>query len=119
MLPKSSFTGVLYGRPASVFAVLGYAIANAESADPGDRPFVDLRPDLLATTFACSTRDIEEALAVLCEKPVAYLRPVRGAPARYYVAHQVLEGWRREALRTYNRIAKRRSRQRLAQQGGA
>ena len=115
MLPKSLFA-VLYGRPASVFAVLGFALAHAENSELSDKPFVNLPPALLAATFDCSVEDIERALASLCAKPIAYLRPVRAAPTRYYVLRS--EELKREVRREYLRLAKQRSRQRLAQ-GGA
>jgi hypothetical protein len=103
-----------------VFAVLMYALAHAESEKPDTKPSVDLHPDLLAATFGCSTQVIQEAIAVLCEKPGPYLRGVRSSPYRYYVIRfDLIKQLRRFAIRDYNRIAKRRSRQRLAQQGGA
>lgn len=58
---QTMYTGSLYGSPPIIFAVWGYAIANAHP--PG---LVELNPKLLAGIFATSEAEIEATIATLC-----------------------------------------------------
>jgi hypothetical protein len=59
------YTGSLYGQPALVFAVWGYAIANARPSRRDGESYVEMNPTLLAATFATTVDAVAQALRFL------------------------------------------------------
>ncbi len=61
----SMYTGSMYGKPASVFAVWGYVISHFRPSRKDGQCYVELNPLLLAGTFSTTPEAIMDALAVL------------------------------------------------------
>ena len=54
----SMYSGSMFGKPAIVFAVWGYVIANMRPSRKDGQCYVELNPALLAATFATTTEDV-------------------------------------------------------------
>lgn len=63
----SMYTGSMFGKPATVFAVWGYAISNLRPSRKDGSCHVEMNPTLLAATFASTVPEIIEAIRTLCE----------------------------------------------------
>lgn len=114
LIYASTFTGSLFGSPATVFAVLGYVIANGF----GGR--VDLNPRMLAPMFATTVGDIEAAIKLLCAPdPQSRTETDEGRRLRHLggvayeiVNHDVYRNARAlEEKRAHDRARKRASRE--------
>jgi hypothetical protein len=62
----SMYSGSLFGKPASVFAVLGYIISTMRPSRKDGQCYVELNPTLLAATFASTVDDMLAAINDLC-----------------------------------------------------
>lgn len=61
----SMYSGSLFGKPAIVFAVWGYVIANMRPSRRDGECYVELNATLLAATFNTTVEDVQEAIATL------------------------------------------------------
>jgi hypothetical protein len=61
----SMYSGSMFGKPATVFAVWGYVISTMRPSRKDGKCYVELNPTLLAATFATTCEDILSAIAVL------------------------------------------------------
>jgi hypothetical protein len=61
----SMYTGSMFGRPALVFAVMGYVIANQRPSRRDGTCSVELNPMILAPMFSTSIEEVVAALDVL------------------------------------------------------
>jgi hypothetical protein len=61
----SMYTGSMFGKPALVFALMGYAVANMRPSRKDGECYVEINPTLLAATFAASAEEVLDALEVL------------------------------------------------------
>lgn len=112
----SAFTGSMLGAGPDVFAVWGYVIANANGGQ------VELNPKLLGAMIGCDPERIEAAIEYLCKEDKNSRSPDEGGRrlvregqfAYRVVNHALYLGIKNnDGLREYNRIAKRKSRERL------
>jgi hypothetical protein len=62
----SMYSGSLFGKSASVFAVWGYIISTMRPSRKDGQCYVELNPTLLAATFAATTEDMLAAINDLC-----------------------------------------------------
>lgn len=58
----SMYTGSMFGKPALVFAVLGYVIATMRPNRKDGECYVELNPTLLAATFASKPEEVLDAV---------------------------------------------------------
>jgi hypothetical protein len=123
----SMYSGSMFGKPALVFAVWGYAISNMRPSRRDGESYVELNPTLLASTFATTTDAVIEAIGVL-ESPDPASRTKRDDGRRLVLIsgersvgpmqYLVVNGSKYRALRdeeerrVYLRERKRESRQR-------
>ena len=63
---SSMYSGSMFGNPAMVFAVWGYAIAHMRPSKKDGQCYVELNPTLLAATFAATPEQAVEAIETLC-----------------------------------------------------
>lgn len=118
------YTGSMFGKPAIVFAVWGYVIANMRPSRKDGQCYVELNAAVLAATFSTTIDEVNQALECL-EAPdpgsrskeaegrrIVCLDDERQGPCQY----QVVNGSHYRAIRDeeerriYLREAKRQSR---------
>jgi len=122
----SMYSGSMFGKPAVVFATLGYAISNMRPSKKDGECYVEINPVLLAATFATTTEAIDMALSDL-ESPDPASRSIAHEGRRLVLIGDRTHGPRQylvvngaryrairdeEARRLSNREAKRRERSR-------
>jgi hypothetical protein len=61
----SMYSGSLFGKPALVFAVWGYALSHMRPSRSDNQCYVELNPTLLAATFATTVEEIDSAIETL------------------------------------------------------
>ena len=61
----SMYSGSLFGKPATVFAVWGYVIAHMRPSRKDQQCYVELNPALLAATFDTTPEEIDAAIQTL------------------------------------------------------
>lgn len=128
----SMYSGSLFGKPALVFAVLGYVISNQRPNRQNQNHYVELNAMLLAATFATTPDEVLKAIEFLCA-PDPYsrsqiaegrrlipLETIHSGPCQF----QVVNGPKYRAMRDeeerrdYLREAKRVSRARQRENAG-
>lgn len=122
----SMYTGSLFGKPATVFAVWGYVIAHLRPSRQDKACYVEINPTLVAATFATTPQEILDALGVLCDSDPGSRSPgedgkrlvlvnateLHAGPMQFLVVNgsKYREMRDEEERRTYLREAKRRER---------
>lgn len=113
-LYEQTFTGSMVGKGPVIFATWAYVIAHAKP--PG---VVELNPALIAAAIGCKKEEIDEAIAYLCapdensrSKDQEGRRLVRTGQFAYSIPtfEHYHSARNHDERRTYNRIAKRKSR---------
>ncbi len=113
----SAYSGSMYGAGPVVFAVWGFAIANADR-----NGILEMNPRLIASTLGCDVGEVAAAIDYLCaadphsrSKEEEGRRLVREAEYQYrMVNHSLYRAMRDEdARRDYFREKKRQSRERM------
>ena len=71
----SMYTGSMFGKPAIVFAVWGYVIANMRPSRKDGACHIEINPALLAATFSSTPEEIISALRALCSEDTSSRSP--------------------------------------------
>lgn len=114
----STFTGSMFGKGSTIFAVWGYAIANAKRDGS-----VEINPNMLAAVLGDTVEGVTSALRFLQEpdpksrsKNEEGRRLIQEGEYQYRIVnHPLYNGMRNEGeRREYNRIKQREHRQRVS-----
>ena len=115
----------MFGKPALVFAIMGYIISNQRPSKKDGNCYVELNPTLLASTFASDVNDVLAAIDILQSpdpasrskesegRRIVALEEIHTGPCQFQVVNgpKYREIRDEEERRSYLKEAKRRSRQ--------
>jgi len=88
----SMYSGSMFGKPAIVFAVWGYAISCQKQSRKDGQCYVEINPVLLAATFATSVEEIVGAIKVLMDPDPASRSRVEEGRRLVLVGGELEEG---------------------------
>ena len=65
---ESMYTGSMFGKPFSMYAVWGYVISHQRQSRKDGKFYVELNPEFMSALFASTAEEVISVIQCFCEK---------------------------------------------------